>query len=409
MSIKQFGVLCILILLITPVLAEKDIIHKTLSTSVVSESTVESHTGTRYNEHPRITIFGDTEFAAQGWPGDGTPTDPFIIENLNITADSENCIMIFNVSIYFVIRNSIFTTSGEFADNIQIISSRNGIIDNCTITGGRYGVYISSSSGITVANSTIYGSTSIGITVYTSDNCVIQTNTIYGNVRGIRFQTTVNSIIMANVVYRSEQTGIVLFFNTADNQIFYNFIGWNGPPGFIDALNNAADNGENNIWDDNASIGNFWSGYEGNEPYRITGQGDARDRFPQYFNDTQKPQIRRVGDLAYEDGDEQSHFVNWTANDAHPYRYEITRNSHLIASGIWHNQDVIHDVGGLGEGVYNFTINFIDGSGNQNNDTVRVFVVFVILGGIGTDLVGFASILTAVVVLFSLVLVRKLR
>jgi hypothetical protein len=65
------------------------------------------------------------------------------------------------------------------------------------------------------------------------------------------------------------------------------------------------------------------------------------------------------------------------------------------------------DVGGLGEGAHNFTVSFMDGSGNINVDTVIVYVILYILGDIGTDLVGYASIMAVFVVMSMIVLVRK--
>jgi parallel beta-helix repeat protein len=363
-----------------------------------------------FTEHSPIVILSDAEFAGQSWEGNGSSINPYIIERLNITVENQVCILIWNVTAHFIIRNSYLSTAGEFADNIQIVGSRNGVVDNCTITGGRYGVEIRTSTEITVANCTIYGTASMGITLTSSDACFISSNLVYGTNRGIRFWNSANGAVIGNKVYRAEEGGISMYFGTADNRIFYNFIGWNGPDGFTDRAFNAADNGDNNVWDDNISLGNFWWGYEGEETYNIGGAGDAFDRFPYYFNDTQAPIIvNRAEDMGYELDDGTSYIINWTAWDSHPYRYEITRGERVIESDIWHLQNISLNVGGLNEGIYNFTIHFIDGSGNRNTDTLMVYVIHYVLGDIGTDLVGYASILTIFVVMSLLILARKVR
>ncbi len=410
MSIKQTLAICMLMVLAFPPLVAINAAQ--ISYSVSTDRIIEPSDGqlASYTEHSPIFILSDTDFESQGWTGNGSSGNPYIIEDVNITVDSQICIIIWNVSAHFVIRNSYLSTAGEFADNVQIVGSSNGVVDNCTITGGRYGVEIRTSAEITVANCTIYGTDSMGITLLNSDSCFISSNIVYGTYRGIRFENSANGAVIGNKVYRTEQGGISMYFGTANNRIFYNFIGWNGPDSVIDRAFNAADNGDDNVWDDNISLGNFWWGYEGGPIYSIGGSGGAFDRFPYYFNDTQSPIINsRADDLGYEDGDDSSYIINWTAWDSHPYRYEITRGERVIESEIWHLQGVSLDVGGRNEGIYNYTIRFIDGSGNMVTDSLMVYVILYVLGDIGTNLVGYSSILAVIAVMSALILARKIR
>lgn len=360
--------------------------------------------------HGPIIVQDNLDFESQRWEGNGSYVNPYMIENLNITVDSQNCIMIYNVTAHFVIRNSYLSTNGESTDNLLILNSRNGLVDNCSITGGRRGIEIRGSTQITVINCTIFGTSSMGITVGLSDNCHIISNAIYGTYTGVIFYNSVNGAVIGNKVYRAEAQGILMSFGTFDNRIFYNLIGWNGPEDSIDFSHNAADNGQSNVWDDNVSLGNFWWGYDGGDNYQISGVGGASDRFPQYFNDTESPVfVKRADDLSYEDSDELNYQVQWEAYDSNPYRYEIEVNGIFVESEIWHLQTVSLDVGGLGEGVYNYTIDFIDGSGKLITDFVIVYVVHYILGGIGTTLVGSSSIIAVFVVFVVLILMRKVR
>ncbi len=52
--------------------------------------------------HGPISIDNEADFTSQGWPGSGTPGNPFRIENLNITC-SQVCISVHNVATCFVI------------------------------------------------------------------------------------------------------------------------------------------------------------------------------------------------------------------------------------------------------------------------------------------------------------------
>jgi parallel beta-helix repeat protein len=377
----------------------------------ISRASIEttSTTPSSYIDHSEILIRSDTDFLEQGWEGNGSSFNPFVIENLNITLQDHTCILIFNVTAHFVIRDSYLATAGVFADNIQISSSRNGVVDNCTITRGRCGVSISSSRDITVANCTVYAA-NVGITVSFSDLCFIKSNTIYETYRGIRFYDVTNGAIVSNIVYRAQEGGILMGYLTSANRIFYNYIGWNGPEGLTNRRFNAVDDGLDNVWDDSIGLGNFWWGYEGDESYNIGGIGDASDRYPTYFNDTQPPIIsNRADDLVYEDGDLSSYIINWTAYDSHPYRYEIIRDGSVIESEVWHLQSLSLNLGGLDEGIYNFTINFIDGGGNRGSDSLIVYVIFYILGDIGTDFVWYSSIITVFVVMTAIFLMRKFR
>ena len=65
-----------------------------------------------------ISINGNADFANQAsinsWPGSGIASDPYIIENVEITTSlsSINAISIQNTNVYFLIRNSILQATG---------------------------------------------------------------------------------------------------------------------------------------------------------------------------------------------------------------------------------------------------------------------------------------------------------
>jgi parallel beta-helix repeat protein len=109
---------------------------------------------TNHTDHEPILIANDTAFndqaSAEGWFGDGTPENPFVIENykiINVTVNS-SAIAFVNTSLSFILRNIIIEETnnnsfGMFFNNIrgEIIIENNHIsrarneaifIDNCT-------------------------------------------------------------------------------------------------------------------------------------------------------------------------------------------------------------------------------------------------------------------------------------
>jgi len=89
-----------------------------------------------YEEHTPIVIDGNPNFndtaITEGWPGNGTVNNPFIIEGLNITGPSgNNLIDIKNTDVYFQINNS-FLSGGYRA--ISLDKVENGLISNNSIS-----------------------------------------------------------------------------------------------------------------------------------------------------------------------------------------------------------------------------------------------------------------------------------
>ena len=70
--------------------------------------------------HGAIAIDGDADFTAtallEGWPGDGSPEDPYIIDGLDIdltiTTPALHCISISNTRVSFIISTCNLTGAG---------------------------------------------------------------------------------------------------------------------------------------------------------------------------------------------------------------------------------------------------------------------------------------------------------
>ena len=104
-----------------------------------------------YIEHEPITIDSDDDFVALGFNGSGTAEDPYVIQQLKITAVLGSCISISDTTVYFIIRYC-YLEGGLTSIGIHDITAGTAIITNNTCNGGD--IWIEHSSYITIANNT---------------------------------------------------------------------------------------------------------------------------------------------------------------------------------------------------------------------------------------------------------------
>ncbi len=168
--------------------------------------------------HSPININGDADFIAQaqneGWPGDGTPQSPYVIENYNITGNTSSLVGLINiqqVTVHFVIRNcriwgnAATSGLGMFLWNVSNGKIVNNEIHNMT---GRdsVGIQVDDSLNVIIANNTVHDIDGRGgIVTRRNLNLIINNNTIYQvpNWYGLDFVSTNNSIISQNHIYQS--------------------------------------------------------------------------------------------------------------------------------------------------------------------------------------------------------------
>ena len=90
--------------------------------------------------------------------------------------------------------------------------------------------------------------------------------------------------------------------------------------------------------------------------------------------DTTSPLLDELDDVEYEVGT-PGFWLNWSATDLLPDNYLIEKNGELIQSDTWNGSDIPFFVESLELGTYNYTIVFIDSSGNLAFDSVIVDAV----------------------------------
>ena len=215
-------------------------LHKTLSESEINHilkrkdipqvSPVENPIK-KYLEHEPIIIDGNSNFIIQasreGWPGDGSSTNPIIIDGINITSALIS-IEIYNCDLYYQISNSIFLGE-EGTCGIKLSDVSHGLITNNTFINGDTGIQVRDSSNKNVINNNKLENLPTGISVDTGS----YNNTISFNhfenviVAAIVVQDkSFNTIIDSNIISECKGIGVLIgeFGNVHSNRISNNII-----------------------------------------------------------------------------------------------------------------------------------------------------------------------------------------
>ncbi len=158
-----------------------------------------------YDSHAPFNISSNGDFETQGLPGNGSITNPYLIQNLNITSTDFACIWIANTTSHFIIEDCLLSTSAEgipFDQRVGALTltnvsngivERNHIVDshtavsghlisNCSISDNSLsvsydGVYLTFSNSTVISNNTQgYEPCSNGISVAYCRNCTISLN-----------------------------------------------------------------------------------------------------------------------------------------------------------------------------------------------------------------------------------------
>jgi parallel beta-helix repeat protein len=139
-----------------------------------------------YTSHSAITIENDTDFIDYGFPGDGSESNPYRLNNLYISGGG---IRIDSTTKYFEIRNCLIISSSLGIRLSYINTGACLISDNKFIIGHADGVQVRYSHNIKILNNIIRGKyrdsgDNGGIVIYQSQNCIIEDNLLFN--KGIR-------------------------------------------------------------------------------------------------------------------------------------------------------------------------------------------------------------------------------
>jgi len=224
-----------------------------------------------------IEILSDDDFVSQGWPGEGTHEDPYVIEDLCIlTYWSEPCgILVRDTRANFTIRNCTFFDYDDTVDGtgIHLWNVTGGLILNSTFTLGLNGVYVQNCSSSVLANSTIT-QYSDAVRVEDSTDLTIVQNTLTSNQVAMNLLSADFSVVRNNTL-TSNTWGLIL-----GNQCNNVTVSWND----FNNTNNAQDDGVQNIINENyyadySGIDGNYDGF-GDTPYSLLGTAGSEDPRP---------------------------------------------------------------------------------------------------------------------------------
>ncbi len=175
--------------------------------------------------HDVIRIDSDSEFASQasseGWPGDGSVTDPYVIENYNIDADGKaNAIYIGNTTVHFRIENCDLhgaqnTTNWtgypyRSGGGLGLYNATNGVVNNCDIhDNGQQGIFcLESSDNEFVGND--LNNNKFGFHLQQDSYLTISDNRISTGTQGIFLQQSSGQIELENNSVEDFSMGILI-------------------------------------------------------------------------------------------------------------------------------------------------------------------------------------------------------
>ena len=274
-----------------------------------------------YTQHSPIVIEGDASLvilaASEGWPGDGSTLDPYVIEGLEIQS-ADTCISISSLQqMHIAIRGCLlWTTSMQWGICLRIFNSSNVEVKSCVAHTGLEGINAFESGNLYVEDCGVYDTgfginasactdvwitdcivlnctfgvsfvcgfmvnvfdtwvfnSLVGIESQSSNYAVVQNCTVSSNERGVDAdEHCLNWYILECTVLNNSEVGIEVGPYSNNVTVTVNRIGWNGL--------NARDNGLVNYWDQGSGNGNAWSDYSGTGVYSIQGTAGSVDHFP---------------------------------------------------------------------------------------------------------------------------------
>jgi len=188
--------------------------------------------------HPPIYIDGNSDLAdtaqSEGWPGDGSENNPYIMEGYGIDGNGSECMDVRDTTDYFVIKDCTFfngsygikfnnLTHGEIKNNtinsndVGILmgedNSQNKIIDNTLFSNVEYGIQIKGRSrNNTISRNNIFSNENYAVYIKESNFVNISDNTIKENGDyGIWVKESSNLTIVNNSLNSNDRDAIYIF------------------------------------------------------------------------------------------------------------------------------------------------------------------------------------------------------
>ncbi|MBD3160222.1 MAG: hypothetical protein GF309_15700 [Candidatus Lokiarchaeota archaeon] len=220
-----------------------------------------------YTRHEPISVSNDSGFSSQGWPGEGSLEDPYVIADLNITNASIS-ISIVNTTAHFEISNCrISSTAYTPNDGILFRNVTHGKVRDCIISHHGHGIKISSSRNINLESNTVHHNLDSGLYLVSSVYCTLSSNCAFSNsledyqAAGGFFIVECNKTVLSkNVAYENNGRGYLIRYSYGC-KLAHNTAHGNDLSGFFLYVSETcllrSNTASNNSVDDFYSIGGF--------------------------------------------------------------------------------------------------------------------------------------------------------
>jgi len=163
--------------------------------------------------HAPISVDGNGDFSAQGWPGSGTLSNPYTIKGLNISATFTSGIFIQNTNAYFVVSDCYIQGSSWYG--IYLYNCVNGVLKNNTCLNNEYGICLYSSDGNILGNNSCKFNNEHGIYICSSDSSRLCNNScISNNGSGIRIDLSEDNLLISNSCKFNAEDGVSSYFSS---------------------------------------------------------------------------------------------------------------------------------------------------------------------------------------------------
>jgi parallel beta-helix repeat protein len=179
--------------------------------------------------HSPIVITNESDFSDFGFPGNGSASDPYLIQGLDISTTGD-CISISDIKANFTIKDCILTSeSHESGYGIFLDNSTSGTIEGCTIINKDLGIKLDHANFSSV-NTCNISNCRFGVYAFWLFNCSITDNHVYDcSEYGIFFTFTLYSEALNNTVHDNYYCGIVLsstdVSKVVNNTVYNNLYG----------------------------------------------------------------------------------------------------------------------------------------------------------------------------------------
>ena len=202
--------------------------------------------------HDPIVINRASDFIDQGFPGNGSESNPYLIEDLNIT-EGQNGIFVSDTRVHFVIRGCHIAgyDSVEF-DNVtngrvekcvlvqgwgvRLTSSPNCVVSQCNISSVTDGMRITSSANLTISGNSISSFSQFGIVASSIPNSIIDDNSVsttgQQNHEAILISSSRNLTFRGNKIFDNPAIGVELS-NSGDSYFLENIFDSNVGYGLV--------------------------------------------------------------------------------------------------------------------------------------------------------------------------------